>query len=238
MSQIVYFVRRGGLVKIGTTRELQSRLRGIEGSTAQGIAGMTGRVEVLAVMPGGEAVERAMHEMFAGLRYAKEWFFYEQPLVAFVEAVAAAGVASREHHARARREPRKSDLPPSSTDLREALGRGEVPWVLSDAAKRRRLNRPGGATGLREAAWSEVVDPLAELLTLRDAVDQGVVPVSQAAAKMRFKRARQRGEPVPPVAGVEGAAYLYTRGELTAWTETWASKATAAAEQRATQEKS
>lgn len=93
-DQVVYFVERHGFVKIGTTQNLAARLAAID----RGDSAITGMlitpVTILAVMPGGRQVERAIHELFGHLRYDGEWFLFEGPLVPFVKAVAEAREAS------------------------------------------------------------------------------------------------------------------------------------------------
>lgn len=88
--QVVYFVEREGLVKIGTTSNLPVRLHCLNrGDSA--ISGMTiGPVDLLATMPGGPEVESALHRLFARLRYDGEWFLLDEPLVGFVRSVARA----------------------------------------------------------------------------------------------------------------------------------------------------
>lgn len=89
-SPVVYFAERHGFIKIGTTQNLPARLAAVDrGDSA--IPGMTIiPVMVRAVMPGGRAVERAVHELFDHLRYEGEWFLFDGPLVPFVEAIAEA----------------------------------------------------------------------------------------------------------------------------------------------------
>lgn len=61
---IVYYVRFGERVKIGTTIQLATRLRSIPHD------------EVLAVEPGGVEMERRRHLQFADYRMKGEWFLY------------------------------------------------------------------------------------------------------------------------------------------------------------------
>lgn len=90
-GQVVYFAERHGFVKIGTTQNLPARIDAIN-SGDSAIAGMTiTPVKLLALMPGGLAVEQSVHELFRSLRYDGEWFLFDEPLVSFVRSVAAAG---------------------------------------------------------------------------------------------------------------------------------------------------
>lgn len=63
-------------------------------------------------------------------------------------------------------------------------------------------------------------DPLAEAITLRDAVDRGIAPWAFDATKKRLQRARKANRPTAPVpVGREGNADLYTLGDLVVWVE-------------------
>lgn len=59
---LVYFVRHGDVVKIGTTQDLTQRLTAIPYD------------ELLATIPGGPDVEGQWHRRFAHLRTRGEWF--------------------------------------------------------------------------------------------------------------------------------------------------------------------
>jgi hypothetical protein len=64
-----------------------------------------------------------------------------------------------------------------------------------------------------------LTDPLAELVTLRGAVDRGLAPWKFAAAKKRMQRARAAGRAVPEPAGKDGNADTYRVGDLIEWIE-------------------
>lgn len=90
-SPVVYFVERDGLVKIGTTTKIDSRLERLHRGDAA-LPGMTiSPVRLLAIMPGDRGVERSVHELFRSLRRGGEWFEHAEPLAGFVAAVSAAG---------------------------------------------------------------------------------------------------------------------------------------------------
>ncbi|MBE4735724.1 GIY-YIG nuclease family protein [Streptomyces caniscabiei] len=74
-DSIVYFIRNGDRVKIGTTRNLRGR-----------VAGLSLRPDnVLFAVSGGIQVERALHERFADLRVGDtEWFQFAQPIADFI----------------------------------------------------------------------------------------------------------------------------------------------------------
>lgn len=59
---VVYFVRLGSLIKIGFTRHLAGRLRDLP------------HEEVLGILQGTMAREKALHRRFAHLRHHGEWF--------------------------------------------------------------------------------------------------------------------------------------------------------------------
>jgi hypothetical protein len=61
-SSVVYYVRRGDVVKIGTTTEPATRFRALMPD------------KILAVEPGGEDLEKARHRQFGHLRRRGEYF--------------------------------------------------------------------------------------------------------------------------------------------------------------------
>ena len=74
-APLVYFIRNGNRLKIGTTSELKRRIRTL-----------SLRPENVALLVnGGQDIERAFHRQFADLRIGNtEWFAYEGALVEFV----------------------------------------------------------------------------------------------------------------------------------------------------------
>lgn len=88
-ESVVYFAERHGFLKIGVTSTIERRIAALNrGSSA--IPGMTiDPVNLLAVMPGDQFVEAALHQLFRAQRYDGEWFLYDEPLVGFVSALAA-----------------------------------------------------------------------------------------------------------------------------------------------------
>jgi hypothetical protein len=187
VTDVVYFAERAGLVKIGTTGDITTRLAQLD----QGVSAVRGMdltpVTLLATMPGSRPVERAVHEMFANLRYRGEWFLLAPPLIGFIEAVAAAEAYAL-----------------------SARGRPSNPWrYVRDNIVPRPFRLP------------EVVpvDTSASVLTLRQAVEWGVLPWGLEATKKRLQRARSAGRPVPVAAHREGMTDLYRFGDLIAWAE-------------------
>ncbi len=82
---VVYFVRAGadGLIKIGKTKDLASRLRGLQ--RMSGVA-----LHLLATLDGGMAKEAEMHRRFAHLRAHGEWFRPGPELLQFLSSVGEA----------------------------------------------------------------------------------------------------------------------------------------------------
>lgn len=80
-TEVVYYLRFGELVKIGTTRSLISRLAAIPHD------------ELLATEPGGHRLERQRHEQFAHLRATvgttREWFTLTPELAQHIADVSA-----------------------------------------------------------------------------------------------------------------------------------------------------
>jgi hypothetical protein len=79
----VYFIRRQvgrGAVKIGYARNPAARLAELQ-------TGSDARLEIIATLPGGQVVERALHVRFAHLRLRGEWFRYSGDLAAFIRSI-------------------------------------------------------------------------------------------------------------------------------------------------------
>lgn len=74
---VVYFIRVGDRVKIGTTIGLRGRLESIRTMTAD-------EPEVLLVVPGGHAEERQLHALFIAERVRGEWFRPSERLMQFI----------------------------------------------------------------------------------------------------------------------------------------------------------
>lgn len=70
---VVYYIRFGNRVKIGTTTNLRSRLKQLPHD------------EVLAVEPGGHAVEQVRHKQFATKRVNGEWFELDSGMSAYID---------------------------------------------------------------------------------------------------------------------------------------------------------
>lgn len=68
IGDVVYYMRIGNRVKIGTTSNLGLRLKAINPE------------ELMATEPGNTRTERSRHVQFKSLRTAGEWFKLESPL--------------------------------------------------------------------------------------------------------------------------------------------------------------
>lgn len=76
---IVYYLRFGDRIKIGTTTDLRMRL------------GSVPHDDVPATEPGDEALERRRHHQFQRLRITGEWFHAADALLTHIEQVKQAG---------------------------------------------------------------------------------------------------------------------------------------------------
>ncbi|MGV9226424.1 GIY-YIG nuclease family protein [Streptomyces albogriseolus] len=74
-APIVYFIRNGNRLKIGTTTELKRRIRTLALRAEN----------VVLLLDGGKPLERSLHQKFADLRVGNtEWFAYDGALVDFI----------------------------------------------------------------------------------------------------------------------------------------------------------
>lgn len=85
---IVYFIEGAGLIKIGSTLNIQSRFRSIRGSSPV-------PVKLIGTIPGGGPLEGLLHAKFAQHRSHGEWFVDCQDIRDFIAAREADGVLSR-----------------------------------------------------------------------------------------------------------------------------------------------
>jgi hypothetical protein len=88
-SGVIYFLAGGGLIKIGITVSLTSRLRAIRNSSPVPI-------ELLAKMEGKDQfVEMQLHSRFSALRKHGEWFEDDGAIRAYVDELVRFGKAVR-----------------------------------------------------------------------------------------------------------------------------------------------
>lgn len=74
-AHLVYFIRNGNRIKIGTSTELKRRIRTLA-LRAENVA---------LLLPGDRRLERQLHNQFADLRIGNtEWFAYEAPLTDYI----------------------------------------------------------------------------------------------------------------------------------------------------------
>lgn len=79
---MVYYITRidkPGLVKIGTTKDMKTRMNEL---------GSRGRaVTVLATEPGDRSLERQRHLQFSAMRVEGEWFHFAAPILAHIHRI-------------------------------------------------------------------------------------------------------------------------------------------------------
>lgn len=80
---VVYFLKAGKRIKIGTTRDLHTRISAIRNASPE-------PVELLATMPGSRDEEKDLHQRFSHLRTHGEWFRAEAELILFINSLAKA----------------------------------------------------------------------------------------------------------------------------------------------------
>lgn len=124
-----------------------------------------------------------------------------------------------------------------SKDLAEIRGYAALSVPVSQDTTTTRVKQgtrigtsPDGDTD-RDTQAVEVQDPFAAPMTLKEALELGIIQsesedVDKAyeAIRKRIRRAEKDGEKVPPVVAKRGKAYLYRAGDLIEWSEQLASK--------------
>jgi len=78
-NAVVYFVRSGDFIKIGTAGKPAKRMAELRTSSPV-------KLTLLLTIPGGLSVEKALHQRFAELRVRGEWFRAEPALTDFINA--------------------------------------------------------------------------------------------------------------------------------------------------------
>lgn len=84
LGEVVYYIRIGNRVKIGTSTNLRQRLADLNPE------------EVMALERGGRTVEMRRHRQFASLRTHGEWFRLEGELAQFIESLGELGDGRQE----------------------------------------------------------------------------------------------------------------------------------------------
>lgn len=77
---MIYFIQSAGLVKIGTTTCLATRVKTLQSLSAK-------KVRVLAVMEGSYQTEAGLHAIFERHRRHGEWFLRHREIEYFIRAV-------------------------------------------------------------------------------------------------------------------------------------------------------
>lgn len=83
---VVYYVERDGLIKIGHSKDLAKRLKSLSTGGVAGPDGMRiGPVKLLLTHGGGRDAEQEMHTRFAADRVTGEWFRKSPALLDHIE---------------------------------------------------------------------------------------------------------------------------------------------------------
>jgi hypothetical protein len=77
-NKIYFAARSDGLIKIGTSSDPARRVQALSTGAGESLA-------LVAVVDGGRARERALHERFADTRVHGEWFSPSPELLEFIE---------------------------------------------------------------------------------------------------------------------------------------------------------
>lgn len=78
---VIYFARCGEYIKIGFTRgKPQQRLKGL--STANPLP-----VELVATAPGGQDLERELHQRFSAFHWSGEWFVFSDQIREYIASL-------------------------------------------------------------------------------------------------------------------------------------------------------
>ena len=85
-ESVIYYLRFGDRIKIGTTADLTGRLLAIPHD------------ELLATEPGGEQLERMRHAQFADARVRGEWFTASEDLLSHIEMLRKHYAAAQASH--------------------------------------------------------------------------------------------------------------------------------------------
>lgn len=81
-ASVVYFVRAGDAVKIGTSIKPMERMQNLDGGNHE-------KLVLLAIMPGGRKEERALHKRFAEYKLPdkREWFRFNREIDKFIASI-------------------------------------------------------------------------------------------------------------------------------------------------------
>lgn len=87
-ASVVYFIKFGRKVKIGTSTNPRGRYKAIR-------RGLPGKCSVEYVTPGDHTLERQLHSLFAVDRIAGEWFLFSQAIKDWIAADTSRRCAAR-----------------------------------------------------------------------------------------------------------------------------------------------
>ena len=89
-TQHVYFIKAGLRVKIGYSNHPDMRLKSIRAGHCKAPRGLdTSKAKLLATEIGGRERETELHQQFAHLREAGEWFRRSPDLLSYIDSIAA-----------------------------------------------------------------------------------------------------------------------------------------------------
>jgi T5orf172 domain len=78
-NQTVYFISDdSGHIKIGTASDVAIRMRSMQTANAT-------KLRIEATCPGGEPLERDLHQKFAGDRLCGEWFVFTETIAELID---------------------------------------------------------------------------------------------------------------------------------------------------------
>ncbi len=76
----VYFIHTGEFIKIGIARDVQHRMRQLQGSNPQDM-------ELIACFDGSRELEERLHDRFKHCRHRGEWFHATPEIFEFIKAM-------------------------------------------------------------------------------------------------------------------------------------------------------
>lgn len=84
---VVYYMtsKHGGAVKIGTTVNLEARIRRFNRDNLRGLKGV--QCFVVATEPGGPTLEKQRHKQFQSAYLAPDWFWLTPELVGHIKSL-------------------------------------------------------------------------------------------------------------------------------------------------------
>lgn len=78
----IYFIKSGGLIKIGSTKSINARVRQIRGMSPS-------KTELLGFLQSGEHSEASIHRKFQHCRVRNEWFTPSEEICEFISRLCA-----------------------------------------------------------------------------------------------------------------------------------------------------